>query len=136
MEDVRDYTMSEVALTQRQQAPLKHSVHALEQRGPEALDAQQIGRLSELRQLVREDSGRAHLRLELTARMYLVCELGFAHLRDKSDAGDDIWSGGLIRRLSSYVAETRRLLESLPSETSEPASITDVLMGSDDNERA
>jgi hypothetical protein len=51
-------------------------------------------------------------RLELTSRMALICELGFAHLQQQAEAGEDIWESGIIRRLATYVSETRRLLDS------------------------
>ena len=112
MSNSSKYNVSSVARSQRQQASRKHAVYAFEHRGPEALDPLQVGRLNELRQMLEDSPGRTELRRELTARMALICELGFAHLRQQTENGEDIWQGGIIRRLGSYVAETRRLLDS------------------------
>lgn len=136
MDESRNYSMSKAALAQRQQAPLKHSVHAFQRRGPDALNAQQISRLAELRQLVEDETGRRYLRVELTARMFLLCELGFAHMGNEAEAGRDIWAGGLIRRLATYVSETRRLMNSLGVENSMPDSITEYLVNISDDEQA
>ena len=82
------------------------------EQGPSKLtDATQISRMQELRELVRTDSGRLEARQELTARMLLICEAGFSHLAQQQQDGVDIWAGGIIRRLASYTAESRRLLE-------------------------
>ena len=95
---------------------VSHGIHAFQDNGPNRLQPAQINRLAELRELVKEEPGRQELRQELTARMALICELGFAHLRERTEAGDDIWSSGIIRRLATYVAETRRLLDSFQPE--------------------
>ncbi len=107
------YTQSSETKIQRQGAARKHSIHAFEGRGEKALDPSRIERLTELRQQLAVEPGREEYRLELTARMAMICELGFAHLRQQAEAGDDIWEGGIIRRLATYVGETRRLLESI-----------------------
>ena len=106
------YTVSSPARSQRQKAPRTHGVHSFERRGQDALEPAQVARLVELRQMVSDAPGRTELRRELTARMALICELGFAHLRQQAENGEDVWQGGIIRRLGSYVAETRRLLDS------------------------
>ena len=112
MNEANKYTQSEKTEIQRQQAPRSHGIHAFEKRGEDALDPPRIERLSELRQIMAEEPGRQDYRLELTARMALICELGFSHLKLQAEAGEDIWEGGIIRRLATYVAETRRLLDS------------------------
>lgn len=116
MSKQQKYKVSSKAFLQRQEAARKHSIHAFESRGEEALNPSKINRLRELRQLLAEDPGRIEYRLELTARMALICELGFAHLKAKADAEEDIWESGVIRRLATYVAETRRLLDSCEDE--------------------
>lgn len=103
--------MSESDLQQKQQAARTHGIHAFERRGADALDPLRVGRLAELRSMVEDAPGRMELRRELTARMALIAEIGFAHLREQAEQGADIWDGGIIRRLSTYVAETRRLLD-------------------------
>lgn len=122
MNDGRKYDISSKAVLQRQEAAKKHGIHAFENRGEEALDPAKINRLSKLRRLLAEEPGRNEYRLELTARMALICELGFSHLRAKAEAGEDIWESGVIRRLAGYVAETRRLLESCDDEIPKDSS--------------
>ena len=112
MSNVAKYTLSAEAKTQRQDAARKHAIYAFESRGVQALDSAQVERLVELRQMLADAPGRTEFRRELTARMALICELGFAHLREQTEVGQDIWQGGIIGRLATYVAETRRLLDS------------------------
>ncbi len=112
MNEANKYTQSDKTQNQRQQAAQKHGIYAFENRGEDALDPPRIERLSELRQMLAEEPGRQEYRLELTARMALICDLGFSHLKLQAEAGEEIWEGGIIRRLATYVAETRRLLDS------------------------
>lgn len=117
MGKTRDYSMSEAVLVQRQQASSKHLVHSFERRGTEALDPQRINRLDELRQMLSDAPGRVALRRELAARMILISEMGFAHLKQQAENGENFWESGVIRRLGSYVAESRRLLDSFEDDT-------------------
>ncbi len=112
MNEVNKYTQSEKTQIQRQDAARKHGVHSFKNRGENALDPTKKERLSELRRLLAEEPGRQEYRLELTARMAMICELGFSHLGEQEAAGVEIWEGGIIRRLATYVAETRRLMDS------------------------
>ena len=64
--------------------------------------------------------------MELTARMALICELGYAHLQQKAEAGEEIWEGGIIRRLATYVAETRRLIATFNDELP-PGSAAEII---------
>ena len=54
----RKYTMSERALDQRQQAARKHSIYAFSDRGVEALSADNVNSLNDLRELVKTHPGR------------------------------------------------------------------------------
>lgn len=94
----------------------KHGLHAFQERGEASLEPQQISRLAEIRQMVKDTPGRLELRNELTARMSMICELGFAHLAEEAKNGHDIWTSGVIKRLATYVAETRRLLDGYADE--------------------
>ena len=93
-------------------ASITHGTRSLENSGPSRLSPENISRLSELRDMVKSDSGRMDIRRELTARMALICDLGFSHLSQQQQDGANIWDGGIIRRLATYTAETRRLLDS------------------------
>jgi hypothetical protein len=115
--------VSEVGLKQRQQASRKHGEYAFRRRGDDALEPSQISALSELRELVETNPGRLELRKELTARMALICEIGFSYLREQVEDGEDIWAGGIINRLSTYVAETRRLLDSFSDDTPKGSAV-------------
>ena len=93
----------------------KHGVNSLLNSGPDKLtDPVKITRMAELRQLVKSEPGRQEIRAELTARMALLCDLGFSYLGQQVEveAGADIWSLDVIKRLATYTAETRRLLDS------------------------
>ena len=91
----------------------KHGVDSLLNSGPDKLaDPTQITRMAELRQLVKTEPGRQEIRAELTARMALLTALGFSYLAQQVEAGADIWSLDVIKRLATYTAETRRLLDS------------------------
>lgn len=105
-----------MTFTQGHKQNIKHGIDSFAAHGDGRLQARQITRLSELRQLVESEPGRMDLRKELTARTMLIVELGYAHLRQQAEKGEDIWAGGVIRRLASYIAETRRLLDSFPGE--------------------
>ncbi len=126
MREENKYTQSDKSQIQRQQAARSHGIHGFEKRGEDALDPQGVDRLSELRQLLAEEPGRKDYRLELTARMALICELGFAHLQKKAEAGEEIWEGGIIRRLATYVAETRRLIATFNDELP-PGSAAEII---------
>ena len=126
MNEPNKYTQSDKTQIQRQQAARSHGIHGIEKRGEDALDPQGVDRLCELRQLLAEESGRKEYRLELTARMALICELGFAHLQQKAEAGEEIWEGGIIRRLATYVAETRRLIATFNDELP-PGSAAEII---------
>ena len=97
----------------------KHGVNSLLNSGPDKLtDPVKITRMAELRQLVKSEPGRQEIRAELTARMALLCDLGFSYLGQQVEVEDgaDIWSLDVIKRLATYTAETRRLLDSFSAE--------------------
>ncbi|MCI0398228.1 MAG: hypothetical protein L0322_25310 [Chloroflexi bacterium] len=118
--------VSEAQLEQRQQAAVKHGIHAFEARGPLALDDGRLSRLAELRQMVRSHPGRMELREELTARTALIVDLAMSELITTHEAGKSIWESPVIKRAGTYLAELRRLLDSFPPEKSQ-GSAADII---------
>jgi len=110
-------TLSDAELEQRRQAARTHGLRAFEARGERSLEPGQVNRLQELREMVRDRPGREDLRRELLARTALLVEIGFAHLRQEAEAGADIWGSNVVKRLGTYLAESRRLLDSFRDET-------------------
>ena len=108
--------LSEKQIKQRRNAAKKHGVHAFEARGEKTLEPKKVSRLAELRELVKNERGRQEAREELTARMLLIVDLGFSELGKRVNKGEDVWKGGIIARLATYAAESRRLLDSFKPE--------------------
>lgn len=121
-------------MTQHQSAARKHGIYAFRDRGPDALiEPQQVSSLAELRELVRTQPGRDALRQEMTARVALICYMGFSELKNWADDGKPIWESPMIRRAATWMAELRRLLDTFPPEK-EAIDITEILRGSEDDE--
>ena len=129
-----EYKITSRVVSQRQQASRSHGIFAFQKRGEDALEPSQIDRLNDLRLLLQNEPGRTELRCELTARMALICYLGFAHLESQAEAGCDIWEGGIIHRLSTYVAETRRLLDSFEQDVPENTAAELIRRALDDDD--
>jgi hypothetical protein len=107
--------MTEAAQRQRQKASRKHSIYAFSDRGAEALSTENVNSLNDLRELVKTHPGREELRRELTARVALVCYMGFSELSNDAQKGS-IWESPVIKRAATWVAELRRLLDSYPDD--------------------
>ena len=112
----RGYDFSGEALEQRQAASKSHGIHAFVSRGDDSLRPKDVSRLAELRKMVKSDAGRMDLREELLSRMFLIVELGYFHLEQEAQAGKDIWATDVIKRMGTYAAECRRLLDSWPQQ--------------------
>ena len=107
--------MTEKKLTHQQEAPRKHGMYAIDGRGEAAVtDPRLIARLRDLRQLARAHEGRQELREELLSRVLLICEIGFSEVQKTVERGESIWDVPPIKRLATYIAEARRLLDSFP----------------------
>lgn len=119
--------LTEAELEQRRQAARKHGIRAFETRGEDALLPAQITRLAELRLQLRDAPGRMELRQELTARMALIVEIGFAHIAEQRARGEDIWEGGIIKRYGTYAAELRRLLDSFGDKPEQGSAADEIL---------
>lgn len=117
-----------------------HGTHSFQQRGEVSLKPHQVNRLAELRQMVIDAPGRTELRQELTARTALLVDLGFAYLMEQVEAGEDIWQGGIIRRLATYIGESRRLLDSFDDNAPRGDAVTLIqeamIKGKGNNERS
>ena len=105
----------EKKLTQQQEAARNHGVYAVRDRGDQAVvDPKQIARLADLRRMAKSHDGRQELKEELLSRVVLICDLGFSELHKTVESGKSIWETPSIKRLATYLAEARRLLDSFP----------------------
>lgn len=107
--------ISEAKLQQVQNAGRKHGLYAFRDRGEDSLTAENISSLHDLRELVKTRPGRNELRMELTARLAMICWIGFSELQ-KEGATGNLWTSPVIRRAATYIAELRRLLDSFPDD--------------------
>ena len=55
------------------------------------------------------------MRRELTARVALICYMGFSELSNDAQEGS-IWESPVIKRAATWVAGLRRLLDSYPDD--------------------
>ena len=101
-----------------------HGFYAFRDRGEAGLiDPKEVSKLSELRAMVKSDSGRIELKRELAARLGLLAEIGFRSLHDryggqqarKSSAGN-MWDDPVIKRLATYLNLYVRVLDSFSGE--------------------
>jgi hypothetical protein len=113
-----------------------HGMFSLRDSGPAKLtDPVQISRMSQLRQMAKTEPGRQEIREEITARMALICDLGYAELARQRQAGESIWDSGVIRRLATYTAETRRLLDSFQDNEAQGSASSIIAKMVDDHEQ-
>jgi hypothetical protein len=134
MSESREYEITQKVVAQRQQASRSHGIFAFRKRGEDALNPSQVDRLADLRALLQNEPGRTELRCELTARMAMICHLGFVHLERQAEAGNEIWEGGVIHRLATYVSETRRLLDSFDQDVLENTAADIIRQTLDDDD--
>lgn len=132
-----DSNMGKQLFQNGNKAARKHGIRALEDAGPKSLEPQQVGRLQELRQLVRTHPGRMELRIELTARAALIVDLAMSELTRHADSGESIFDSMVIKRGGTWFAELRRLLADFPEDSSdhaELAHIYTVIQEAEDND--
>jgi len=110
-----------------------HGIYSLRDSGPKTLDPVQIERYSELKQLVKTHPGRIELREELAARAALLVDLGFSELIKTASDGQSVWDSPVIRRMGTYMAELRRILDSFPANDNQQSAneIIQELMAND-----
>lgn len=116
----------------RSDAGKKHATHRMEafqNRGDAALTAPQREYLNQLREQFKTQPGRMEYREQLAASLAMLCELGFAHLRETAEKGGSIWSTDVIARLGTYVNSLTRLIDNWPKGEDAPKNIIDVLKG-------
>jgi hypothetical protein len=111
------------------QANVTHRVNAFEARGEAALAPTQKEYLAELREMVRTQPGRLEIREELAAALMLICQLGFSHMRENAEKGQDIWESGVIGRLATYINALRMLLDNWPEDDKGRQNIIDIMKG-------
>ena len=106
----------------------RHGIRQFEDRGPARLtDPAQIERFAELKRMVKSEPGRIELRQELAARAALLVDLGFSELIRTNEAGKSIWNTPTIKRMGTYMAELRRLLDSFPADDELTASADKII---------
>ena len=121
--------LSENELKQRQEAPRTHGISAFSDRGEAALTPVRNAYLSELKNRLATDQGRAEYRVDLAAALGTIVEMGFANLQEQAEAKQDIWKGGVISKLGIYVNALIRLLDNWPPDVEKPKDITNILKG-------
>ena len=94
-----------------------------------AMIDQYITNLKELKARLASDQGRKEYRVDLAAAIAMICELGFAQLREDVETGKDIWTGGVIKILGSYSNSLTRMLDNWPADEEKPKNIIDALRG-------
>jgi hypothetical protein len=129
-----EYDLTDKARKQRAMANRKHGIYAFRDRGESALvDPEHVSSLTELRQLVRSQPGRQALREEMTARVALICYLGFSEVQKWHSDGKPIWESPVLKRASTWMDELKRLLDSFPPDQA-TFDITDFLSGDQEDE--
>jgi hypothetical protein len=109
-----------------------HGITAFEDRGDIALTPQRGAYLAELKAKLSTQPGREDYRVDLTAALALICEMGFSQLRQDAEQKKDIWGGGVINKLGVYVNSLSRLLDSFPPDAEKPKTILDELRGNNE----
>lgn len=125
-------TLTEKDLQQKQQAARTHGIYAFEERGETALTPPKGAYLAELKQKLATSQGRAEYRVELAAALGTIVQMGFSTMQLEAEKGNDIWKGGVIGKLGTYVNSLARLLDHWPPDVEKPKDITNILKG--DNE--
>jgi hypothetical protein len=90
-----------------------HGIHTFERKGPDALNPFEVDSLQELRALARTHEGRQAIREELLARLVIIDRKFFVDMQSKWN-DPRFWDSGVITRGGTYLAETRRLLDTFP----------------------
>lgn len=108
-----------------------HGMQSIAARGVAAVEELgKVERLSELRLLLATEPGRTEVRVELAARLAIICEAGFEYLRKQAEAGDNtaIADGtGPIKYLSVYANSLERMLRTWPEEGETRKTVGEVL---------
>ena len=97
--------------------------------GPESLlriDPKLVKRLGELRALLDTAPGRREVRVELGARLALICELGIAEIGRQMEQEGDLFDAAVIKRLATYTNSLSRLLEHWPDPVSEAINVKEL----------
>ena len=106
-----------------------HGLYAFADKGEKALTPARHEYLKELKARLASDQGRKEYRVDLAAAIAMICELGFAQLREDVETGKDIWTGGVIKILGSYSNSLTRMLDNWPADEEKPKNIIDALRG-------
>ena len=132
--DEENETAADIRKRSQQQAKRTHGIYAFQDRGEESLEPANIGRLAELRRLVKTYRGRQELRQELFARTMLICDIAYGELRTTSEQGISIMENPVIRIASTWYALANRILDSFPEEDREGLS-SDIIQQALDHEQ-
>jgi hypothetical protein len=93
---------------------LTHGIHALDTgSGLKSLSPFELDNLEDLRQMARSGDGRLELKVEIIARLTLICRKFFADSFNTHDS-PRWWDSGPVSHGSHYLSELRRWLESYP----------------------
>lgn len=117
-------------------AARKHGIDALIERGPSTVEPGRVGRLAELRQLVRTHPGRMELREEMAVRCAMICDIAFSEIVVARREGQPIFDTPVMKRAATWFAELRRTLDGFPAE-GESGTAADIIrqaMGDEDDE--
>ncbi len=117
------------------QAAVKHGIYSFQNRGDKSLNPQRVGRLAELRELVQTQPGRQELREELAARCALIVDLAMADLVKTHNDGHSIWTSPVIKRMGTFMAELRRVLDTFPADEVEGTAAEIITQAIKQNER-
>ena len=126
-----DNGLTDAEHEQRKQAARSHGIYSFRDNGPGTLAPEKVGRLAELREMVKTQPGREQIRQETTARVALITELAYAEMRDAADDGESIFDAPVTARAGTWFAELRRLLDAWPPDELESANVLESLRNGD-----
>ena len=105
--------MTEDAIKQRQEAPLKHGAHALDHRGETALDTSGRSRLEELKDTVQYRDGVLDLMKERAANAVMMVEMMTAYAAKRHRDGVPLDRIPVLKSLPAYMNSAQRALKDL-----------------------
>lgn len=105
------------------QASRKHGIHAFENRGTAALDADQRSVYIQLRDQFKSEPGRLEYRERLAAQLSMMLELAFSDNQKLAKQGRSIWTSPPTQRMGTYLNSLIRLLDGWPKDQNKPTNI-------------
>ena len=108
---------------------VRHGMIATARGGPGSLmqiDPKLVKRLDELRLLLDTAPGRREVRVELGARLALMCELGIAEVGRQMELEGDLFDASVVAKLNTWMNSLLKLLDKWPSPVDEAIHVEEM----------